>query len=448
MADILAGFGGFSWAILAFIVALSIIVTVHEYGHYIVGRWCGIKAEVFSLGFGPVLFSRHDKHGTRWQLAALPFGGYVKFLGDANAASQPDGDAVAALSDGDAAKSMFGAALWRRALTVLAGPVFNFVLTIIIFAVIALSRGLPVDEPKIGAIKNNPAGVSELQAGDLILELNGVPVDSYKAFFSQSDTIEQPTVDYLVERKGATMAITGPNPSPALVDRVSFGSAAEDAGLEEGDVIIAVNDAPVATFQNLMAIVAELDGAPMRLTIWRADADGQGATEFDVVLAPRRSDLPLPEGGFETRWLIGISGSTLFEPVLEAPSVWGSVSYGASRVWSIVTGSLSALSHIVSGAISTCNLQGPIGIAETSGNAASNGILDFVILIAVLSTAIGMINLFPIPVLDGGHLLFYAYEAVTGNPPPEKALRLLFAAGMALVLGMMIFSVFNDFLCP
>ena len=149
---LIPSFGGVFFTVIAFIIALSVIVAIHEYGHYIVGRWCGIHAEVFSLGFGPVLYSRTDKRGTVWQIAALPFGGYVKFLGDADAASGKDGETISKLSDADRARTMHGAALWRRAATVAAGPVFNFILSIGIFAAVIFVQGTATERPTIGEL--------------------------------------------------------------------------------------------------------------------------------------------------------------------------------------------------------------------------------------------------------------------------------------------------------
>jgi regulator of sigma E protease len=159
-------------------------------------------------------------------------------------------------------------------------------------------------------------------------------------------------------------------------------------------------------------------------------------------------DLPLQEGGFETRWLIGITGGMLFEPRAETPSLLEAARYGVNQTIFIVESSLSGLYHMAVGAISTCNLQGPIGIAETSGAAASQGWLSFIWFIAVLSTAVGLLNLFPIPVLDGGHLVFHAFEALTGRPPSDGALRVMMGAGLALMGALMIFALTNDLFCP
>jgi regulator of sigma E protease len=159
-------------------------------------------------------------------------------------------------------------------------------------------------------------------------------------------------------------------------------------------------------------------------------------------------DLPLPEGGFETRWLIGLSGGMFFEGETRTPGVFEAAWMGVEQTYMIASTSLSGLGHMITGAISSCNLRGPIGIAETSGAMASDGLASFIWFIAVLSTAVGLLNLFPIPVLDGGHLVFHAYEAVTGRPPSDRALRVLMGAGLTLILMLMVFAIGNDLFCP
>ena len=229
---------------------------------------------------------------------------------------------------------------------------------------------------------------------------------------------------------------------PPIVSSLTPGSAAMDIDMKVGDVIQSVDGEPVATFAELRDIVGESDGAPMLLKVWR---DGQ---VIDFTLAPRRMDLPTQEGGFETRWLIGISGGMVFAPQTASPGVLASIAYGADQTWYIITSSISGLTHVISGAISSCNIRGPIGIAQTSGEIASQGLTSFIWFIAVLSTAVGLLNLFPVPVLDGGHLVFHAYEAVTGKPPSDNALRVLMAIGLALLLTLMGFALMNDLTCP
>jgi len=437
-------FGSLIYTVGAFIIALSIIVAVHEYGHYIVGRWSGIHAEVFSVGFGPVLWSRTDRHGTQWQIAALPFGGYVKFLGDASAVSDRADDAVMSeLGDEARRRTMHGAPLWARAATVAAGPAFNFILSFLVFATIIFFRGVTSEPLTVEDIRPTPASVQELQGGDRILAIEGEttpPLEDLTAFYQELPLKE--SYAYTVLRDGTERVLRGPHPYPPIAGGISPGSAAIDAGLERGDVITAVNGAPVTAFFELRDIVQASDGQPLTLDVWR---DGE---TFSVTLAPRRVDLPRAEGGFETRWLMGVTGASLIEPATESPGIWGAMRYGVNQTIFIVESSLSGLYHMAAGAISTCNLQGPIGIAETSGQAASQGWLSFIWFIAVLSTAVGLLNLFPIPVLDGGHLVFHAWEAITGNPPSDGALRVLMGAGISLMVLLMVFAVTNDLFCP
>ncbi|MGR3594133.1 MAG: RIP metalloprotease RseP [Limimaricola soesokkakensis] len=442
LTQILPQFGNVAFTLAAFVVALSVIVAIHEYGHYIVGRWSGIHAEVFSLGFGPVLVSRRDKHGTLWQIAALPFGGYVKFLGDANAAS------VGQAAGTDPAKlrhTMLGAPLWARAATVAAGPIFNFILSILIFAAVILTQGRAADPLTIERMLPLPATyVNELRAGDEILAIGGseLPGEDGLARLAEGYPAE-PVLDYRVRRDGREMLVRGPYPQPPLVGGVSPRSAADAAGLRAGDVILELEGREVFAFAQLIEIVTASEGRTLDLTIWR-----NGETR-ELSLTPRRVDLPRPEGGFETRWLLGISSGLFFEAATETPGLGTALGDAVAQVWNIIVSSLSGLGHMITGAISSCNLSGPVGIAQASGAMAEQGATSFIWFVAVLSTAVGLLNLFPIPVLDGGHLVFFGYEAITGRQPGDKALRVLMALGLSLILTMTVFAVLNDlFLCP
>jgi regulator of sigma E protease len=441
---LIPSFGGLLYTLAAFIVALSVIVAVHEYGHYIVGRWCGIKAEVFSIGFGPVLFARTDRHGTQWQVAALPFGGYVKFLGDASAVSdKADDETMAGLDDRARRQTMHGAPLWARAATVAAGPIFNFILSFLVFGAILMVRGVASDPLTIDTVRPVPAEVQQLLPGDVLLAIDGRELMGVDGLSDFLDTlpVRQP-LDYTVRREGAEMVVQGPFPYPPIALGITPGSAANDIEMRPGDVILSIDGEPIIAFSELRDRVAASDGRVLLLEVWR---DGE---VIEFALAPRRMDLPLQEGGFETRWLIGITGGILFEPSVERPSLIEAARYGVNQTIFIMESSLSGLYHMAAGLISTCNLQGPIGIAETSGAAASQGWLSFIWFIAVLSTAVGLLNLFPIPVLDGGHLVFHAWEALTGRPPSDGVLRVMMGAGIALMLALMVFALSNDILCP
>ena len=442
LLGLLPSFGNLFFTLGAFVIALSVIVAVHEYGHYIVGRWCGIHAEVFSIGFGPVLFSGTDRHGTRWQVAALPFGGFVKFLGDSNAASAADSAAMSQLDRDQRRHTMHGAPLWARSATVAAGPAFNFVFSILVFALFLGLRGIAEDTPVVGEVHPLPTPVQELQQGDRIRAVDGTPVETLADFFRAAGEIDPaPVVAYTVERDGDTREVEGPFPIPPRASGISLNSAARDAGMQVGDVILAVEDRPIHAFSELPPIVAGAEGAPVDLRVWR---EGE---EIELSLTPRRTDLPRPEGGFEARWLIGLESGAFFEHPVRRPGAAEVLPMAAAQTWSVVARSFDGLYHMVVGAISTCNLSGPIGIARVSGAMASDGIWNFIWFIAVLSTAVGLLNLFPIPILDGGHLVFHAYEAVTGRPPNERVVGALMTFGLVLLLSLMTFAVINDILC-
>ena len=447
ITSLIPQFGSLFTTILAFIVALSVIVAIHEYGHYIVGRWSGIKADVFSLGFGPVLFSRVDKHGTRWQFALLPFGGYVKFMGDANAASaNADTSTVQEMPPEMRRQTMLGAPLWARTATVAAGPVFNFILSIVVFTGLAMFQGKAADPLAVGEMSPLPGKALELQAGDQLIAIGGMPLPESDVPGGFDDLIKAlptaPQLDYTVQRNGQMREVLGPHPMPARAVNISPQSAAYDIDMKQGDVIISVDGKPIYAFHQLKDIVEGSDGRALQLKVWR---DGE---VLDFALAPRLVDEPQPDGGFKASWRIGISGGLAFEPATERLGVGAAVASGFERTGTVIETSLSGLYHLIAGKISSCNMTGPIGIAQVSGAMVRQGADSFILFIAFLSTAVGLLNLFPIPVLDGGHLVFYAYEAVAGKPPSDGALRVLMTVGLTLILGIMVFAIGTDLFCP
>lgn len=443
MSELIPQFGGTIWTLVAFVVALAIIVTVHEYGHYIVGRWSGIRAEVFSVGFGPRLLARRDRRGTVWQIAAIPLGGYVRFLGDANAASAGTGRPV------DPAlrrQTLTGAPLWARFSTLLAGPVFNFILSILIFAGFALIQGMPTQEVRLGEIAPTPPHVvNELQAEDRVVAIGAHSVEAWGDISAAAEELPiAAQYDWLVERDGVELVVAGPDPMPARISGVAPRSAAMDAGLRAGDVIVSIDGEPISRFSQMPELVANAKGKPLLLEVWRP-ADGVASYR----LIPKEQDIPAADGGYEKRWLIGVTGGAgYFEPATRSVGVFEGLWMGVAQTWDIIASSLSGLWAMISGQIGSCNLGGAISIAESTGQAASQGADNFLWWIAVLSAAIGFLNLLPIPVLDGGHLMFYAFEAVTGRPPSDRILNFLTSLGMIAVLGLMIFGLTNDLFCP
>ncbi|MFB9223348.1 RIP metalloprotease RseP [Paracoccus cavernae] len=435
----LGEFGGVIWNVLAFVVALSIIVTVHEYGHYIIGRLSGIKAEVFSVGFGPKLISRRDKHGTLWQVAALPLGGYVRFLGDANAASAGSEAVDPAL----VRQTLGGAPLWARFATVAAGPIFNFILSIAVFAGMAFWQGTPVEDVQIGRIHALPESqTNELKSGDVVLGIGDAPVATWADLGKAAEAVPAASVQqWHVRRDGAELTVAGPDPFPAVVGGIAPRSAAAAAGLEAGDVILSIDGTPVTRFVELRDKVGAAEGRPVLLQVWRP---GAGVAEY--TLAAREQDLPTATG-FERRWLIGVTGGSFFDPATRPTGPGEALGTGVTRTWDIIGSSITGLWATVTGQISSCNIGGAISIAETTGQAASAGGANFIWWIAVLSTAIGFLNLLPVPVLDGGHLVFFTYEAIARRPASERVMSILNVIGLALVLSLMVFGLSNDLFC-
>lgn len=442
----LLGMGGFLWTLVFFIIAIGIIVFVHEYGHYIVGRWSGIHAEVFSLGFGRVIYTRTDKRGTRWQLAAIPLGGYVKFLGDADAASGKDAAAIAGLSEGEKRHTMHGAPLWARAATVLAGPVANFILAAVVIFGMFMWSGVATEKPVVGNLATLPGAEAGLQKGDEILALNGTITPDWESYLGAASKLPVTgRVQYTVLRDGAETTVSAGHPLPPLIGMVQLKSAAYAAGLQEGDVVVEADGQIITSFAQLPPIVEGLAGAPVALKIWRAD--GAAGTTLDMSITPNRRDIPRPEGGFETRWMIGLAAGMLFEPEVRRPGLAEAATMVLDRLWFMVSMSLSSLWNVLTGAISSCNLSGTISMAQVMGQSATQGADYYIEMLAMLSLGIGLINLFPIPVLDGGHLVFHAYEAVFRRPPPDSVMRVLMTFGLALILTFMAFALFNDVTC-
>ncbi|WP_454657092.1 RIP metalloprotease RseP [Bosea beijingensis] len=357
--------------LLPFLFVLTIVVFVHELGHFLVGRWCGVDVKTFSIGFGRELFGFNDRHGTRWRFALIPLGGYVKFSGDADASSAPDDDAVGRMSAQERARSFPAQSLGERAAIVAAGPVANFLLAILIFAGSAFFFGKQVLIPR--------------------------------------------------------------------VDAVVAGSAAERAGLKAGDIVIAIDGQKVASFSDMQRIVSTRPEERLEVSIER---DG-GTVTLPVTPALTEMKTQL---GTQRIGVIGVRASPRPEDwKVQRFGLLESTKAGFVETWFVVTRTYDYIAKLVTGRESTDQLSGPIRIAQVSGIVASNGgLLGLINLAAILSVSIGLMNLVPVPMLDGGHLLFYLYEAVRGRPLSPRAQEIGFRVGLALVLMLMLFVTWND----
>jgi regulator of sigma E protease len=367
--DFLHGLATFG--IIPFLVVLTIVVFFHEFGHFLVARWCGVKVVAFSIGFGPELFGFNDRHDTRWKVCAIPLGGYVKFFGDENAASVPDHAAAAAMTEAERRVSFLHQGVAARAAVVVAGPLANFILSIVIFAGIFMSFGRPV--------------------------------------------------------------------IPARVDAVTPDSAAAAAGLRPGDLIVAIDGHPIGGFSDMQRIVAGSSGRTLTLTI-----DRGGARE-DVMATPATR-------GY-CNAVLGISKLPTDDIKLKSEDPGTAIVLGVEETYFVVERSLCFVAGVIVGRESANQLGGPIRIAEVAGDAWKSGldsggigtaIASLLYLSGFLSASIGLLNLFPIPLLDGGHLLFYAVEALRGRPLSERAQEFGFRIGLAIVVMLMIFAAYND----
>lgn len=353
---------------LPFLVALLVIVFVHEFGHFIVARWCGVKVEAFSIGFGKEITGWYDRHGTRWKLCWVPLGGYVKFHGDANAASLPDANAVELARNEPG--SFHGKPVWQRTAIVAAGPVANFLLAIAIFAVAFAFVGVPVTEPR--------------------------------------------------------------------VDEVLAGSAAERAGLQKGDLVLSVDGQAIKSFAELQQAIVTRANEQMVIVV---DRGGSHAT---ITAVPDLKEEPDGFGGKFRIGLLGIKHDENADTRIETYGPVDSVIKGADRTWFIVTTTFKYLGKLVTGRESADQLGGPIAMAKAAGDAAANGVFQFISVIGFLSVSIGLINLFPIPMLDGGHLVYYAIEALRGKPLGQNAQEWGIRVGFSLVIMLMLVGTWND----
>lgn len=440
--------------IVAFLLLLGPLVVVHEFGHYLVGRLFGVKAEAFSVGFGKELFGWTDKRGTRWKLSALPLGGYVQFAGDWNAVGMPDGK-LDELAQHERDQTFHAKPLWQRALIVAAGPVTNFLVAIAIFAAFNLAYGRVVAVPEIsGFEQKSDARAAGLRIGDVIQAIDGNRIESATELGMHVAPYPGRTLAVEVKREGravtvpvkltpqqfhdefgnpATVGDLGVDFAVPEVAQMEANSAARAAGLRVGDRIVAIDGQPVTSFENIRRAVKPNPGKTLAVTYRR---DGQLREVPVTVAAVRGTD---DQGRSIMVGQLGIRGGKLIEvgPV-EA------VTLGIDQSFDAVGMMVAGIGQIITGERSVKELGGPIRIAKLSGERFSLGWADFVAFAAFISINLAFINLLPIPALDGGHLAFYAAEAVRRKPLGLRSQEWAFRTGLALVLALMLFVTIND----
>jgi regulator of sigma E protease len=373
MMDALHGFlGWLPLGLPTYLCVMTVIVFFHELGHFLMARAFDVKVDTFSIGFGPAIAGWTDRKGTLWKISWIPFGGYVKFYGDLDAASTPDRESIEQMPEGDRIETLQLKPLYQRALVAFAGPLANFILAIVILAIFLMAVGEVTSQgSKIGDVtKGSPAATAGLMTGDIIQEIDGTRVKTFDQVAKAIHARGVKPVDLALTRSGRPMSFVV-RPAP-----ISFPDLTGGTIHKIGIGVSASYDTDNLTYERLGPI----------------DALGQAA----------------------------------------------------QRVWFIVTTSLTYISRAITGHADSAQLSGPVEIAHVTQQVASSGILNLISLVAFLSVSIGLVNLFPIPILDGGHLLYYGCEAVLGRPLNARAQDLGFRLGLAVVLGLMVFATWND----
>ena len=357
----------FTTSVFWFAIVISVIVFIHEYGHYWVARKCGVKVEIFSIGFGKAIWKRKAASGTEWQICVLPLGGFVKMFGDSSPASNPDFESLGEMSEKDKQQSFFYKPLWQKALVVAAGPIANFMLAIFIFTCITWSYG----------------------------KISGIPE----------------------------------------VSHVNTGSPAEKAGIIEGDLILSADGEKIEALEELKQHIALNTGTSIALEILREDT---------VIVLDVKPELQEFDGGMGGKVKMAVIGIVSNKVKREKVNIAESFIDSTVQAYQMSASILKAIGQMVTGQRDLAEMGGPLKIAQYSAKSASMGITNVLWLVAVISLNLGLINLLPIPMLDGGHLAYYSIEAINGKPLSEKVQNIGFKIGFIMLISLMIFATFND----
>jgi len=450
--------------LLAFLVALTVLIFVHELGHYLVARWCGVKVLRFSIGFGRPLLTWHvGAERTEWTLSAIPLGGYVRMLDEREADREP-------IPEHELPRAFTRKSLPQRAAIVVAGPLANFLLAIALYALIGwigTQQPAPlVDQPPAGSA----AAAAGLQLGDRVLAVDGTRVRSWNDLRLQllDAVIEQRTARLRVDRHGTVSALSldtarlpaneaerdflrslglRVEPGPVVIGGLVQGAAAERDGLQVGDQLLSVAGAPVRRASDVIERVQANPGKPLAVTVQR------GPDELSLVVTPAAvPQQPAASGSASSASSAGHAAHGRIGAALQDRIAMETVRYGAlesvwqasRQTWEMSVFSLRMLGKMVTGQLSLRNLSGPVTIADLAGQTARIGWFAYLSFMALISISLGVLNLLPIPVLDGGHLVYYALEAVKGRPLSERFMAITQKAGLAVIMMMMAVALFND----
>jgi regulator of sigma E protease len=441
--------------IVSFVIVIGLLILIHELGHFFVARWCGVGVERFSIGFGPVLLRWRGKE-TEYCLSVIPMGGYVKMMGEEDNPLEGGGGTTY-----DPGKAFAKKPLWARFLIVFAGPAMNLVLAAVIFAIVLGTLGRPVWPATVGRVaEGGPAATAGLRTGDTVVAVNGRPITYWEDLERALASANGRPLELKVRRDGAERTVTVtprlrsvPDPvfrepretwdigaGPQLIPQISSVSAdspAKRAGLQPGDVVIAVAGQPVFTPEDLVEAIRSRPGQAFPLTVER---DGQPLT---LTVTPDAVREKGPDGQEREvgRIQAGIATKTVrfepYNPVMAA-------GYGAVKTWDMTVLTIKGLWKLVSRQIDSSNIGGPIQIATEAGRQAKDGMASLALFTAIISVNLGVLNLLPVPMLDGGHLLFFMIEAVLGRPLAPRKREMAQQVGFVLLMLLMGYALYND----
>lgn len=446
----------FALQVLGFLFVLGVVVFFHELGHFLVARWCGVTVTTFSIGFGRELWARVDSHGTRWRVAAIPLGGYVKFLDDVNAASQPSTVAPEDLPPG----SFHGKPVWQRALVVAAGPAANFLVAALIYSAVNATYGVSVITARVDeVVAGMPAEKAGIKPGDVITDIDGWSIETFDDVVRIVTASSGRTLNISVDRAGETHSFpVTPNIRnqesdlgvtlrlgdigitrllPARIGTVMPDSPAEKAGVAPGDIITAIDGAKVNSFDDVISMVGPAAGRSLSITL-----DRKG-TPLTLAVVPGGVDGKKPDGTPFKQGRIGVSPD---RPAPVDVSLPEAVRLGIRETYANIVQTIAGIGDILTQRQSADQVGGPILMAEVTARVVELGWEPLLRWTALISANIGLLNLLPIPLLDGGHLVFYAMEAIRRRPLSQRVQEIGFQIGIAVILMMVVFVNLNDIL--